>query len=154
MILLFFTFWIVLNGRVTWEILWLGAAISGLAMLFLWKGCDWSWKKEGRLYRCVPLLIAYSGVVIWEIIKANLNLIRVIYRGRPDPVVRVVETRLKTRLARMVLANCITLTPGTITLACRENELTIHCLTPEMAEGLDHTVFERRLEKMEEALHG
>lgn len=147
-------FWVVLNGRLDLEIVCLGAIIAGLTMLFMCKCCDWSWKKEGRLYLFIPQIIAYSGAMIWEIIKANWALARVVYHGRPNPVVRTVHTRLKTRLARMVLANSITLTPGTITLSCKGDEITIHCLTAEMAEGLDHTVFEKRLEKMEEALHG
>ena len=54
----------------------------------------------------------------------------------------------------MLLSNSITLTPGTITLSCRGDELTVHCLRPEMARGLENTVFERKLRRIEEALHG
>ncbi|MBQ6803932.1 MAG: Na+/H+ antiporter subunit E [Clostridia bacterium] len=154
MAVLTYGFWVVLNGKITWEIMLLGLPVAALAMFFVCACCDWSLKKEGRLYRCVPQLIVYAGVVIWEIIKANLVLGRTVYRGRPRPVVRTVETGLKSRFARMVLANSITLTPGTITLSLKGNHLTVHCLTPEMAEGLDCTVFEKRLKKMEELLHG
>ena len=154
MAILMYAFWLTLNGRLTGEILLLGIPVMGIAMLFLCKFCDWSLKKEWGLYRCIPLLAAYAGVVIWEILKANLAMARVVYRQQPKPVVRTVNTRLKTRMARMLLANSITLTPGTITLTLKGDEITIHCLTPEMAEGLDHTVFEKRLEKIEEVLHG
>lgn len=154
MTVLIYAFWLVLNGRLTWEIAALGAAVTALALLFLFKCCDWSWRKEGGLYRCAPRVIAYFGVLIWEIVKANLTMARVIYRGKPSPVVRTVHTQLGSRLARMVLANSITLTPGTITLSCRGDELTVHCLTAEMAQGLDNTAFEIRLRKIEEALHG
>ena len=154
MALLFFSFWIVLNGRVTWETAGLGAALTLLGMLFLCRACEWSLKKEINLYRAMPLIIAYAAVVVREIVKANLAMIPVIYRGKPEPSVRVIRTGLRTRLGKMVLANSITLTPGTITLACRGDELTVHCLTRNAAEGLDHTVFEARLEKIEEALHG
>lgn len=154
MALLILLFWVALNGRLTWEIVGLGAAVTALAMLFLCRFCDWSWKKELGLYRACPCIVAFVATVIWEIIKANLALCRIVYRGRPDPVVRVIRTGLKTRMGKMLLANAITLTPGTITLACRGDQLTVHCLTPKMAEGLDDLVFERRLLKMEEALHG
>lgn len=153
MAVLMYGFWLALNGRLTGEILLLGIAVVGIAMLFMCKCCDWSIKKEAGIYRCVPLLIAYGGVVIWEILKANLALVKVVYHDRPAPVVRTVNTRLKSRMARMLLANSITLTPGTITLSLKGDEITIHCLTPEMAEGLDHTVFEKRLERIEEVLH-
>ena len=154
MMLFVWVFWTALNGRLTWEIAGLGAAVALLAMLFACALCDWSWKKEGRLYRALPLILAYGCVVIWEIVKANLALCRVVYAGKPEPVVRVIRTGLKTRLGRMALANAITLTPGTITLSCEGNELTIHCLRPEMARGLEETVFEKRLLKIEEAFHG
>ncbi|MBR1586194.1 MAG: Na+/H+ antiporter subunit E [Clostridia bacterium] len=154
MALILFAFWVILNGRLTWEIAWIGALITALGMLFLCACCDWSLRREGGLYRSVPLLIGYAFTVIVEIVKANLKLCRVVYRGTPDPVVRAIPTALTTRMARMVLANSITLTPGTITLACREGELVIHCLTPDMADGLDDTVFERKLRRIEEALHG
>ena len=154
MAVLTYIFWIVLNGRITWEIAWLGAVVTALAMLFLCACCEWSLKKEWNLYRAIPMMAAYSGVMIWEIAKANFSLAKVVYHKKPEPVVRTVHTGLKTRLGRMILANSITLTPGTITLSLKGNEIKIHCLTPEMAEGLDHTVFEKRLEKIEEVLHG
>ena len=154
MILLIWVFWVALNGRLTVEIAALGAGFALLMMLFCGAFCDWSWKKEARLYRALPLIIGYAFGLIWEIVKANLALCRVVYAGKTDPVVRVIPTGLKTRLGRMALANSITLTPGTITLSCTGNELTVHCLRPEMAEGLDQTVFEKRLLKIEEALHG
>lgn len=154
MAILIYGFWLVLNGRLTGEIMLLGIPVMGIAMLFACKFCDWSLKKEWGLYRCIPLLIAYMAVVVWEIIKANLALTRVVYRKQPQPVVCTVQTKLKSRMARMLLANSITLTPGTITLTLKGDELTIHCLTPEMAEGLDQTVFEKRLQKIEEVLHG
>ena len=154
MILLIWAFWVALNGRLTFEIAGLGAGFALLLMLFCCAFGDWSWKQEGRLYKALPLIAGYAFVVIWEIVKANLALCRVVYGGKTDPVVRVIHTDLQTRLARMALANSITLTPGTVTLACDGSALTVHCLRPEMAEGLDQTVFEKRMLKIEEALNG
>ena len=154
MMLLIFAFWVGLNGRITWEIAGLGAGIAALGMVFLCRACDWSLKRETKLYRAVPLLTAYAAAVVWEIVKANLALCRVVYFGRPDPVVRVIHTGLQSRFFRMLLANSITLTPGTVTLSCEGQDLTVHCLTPRMAEGLDDSVFERKLVKMEAALRG
>ncbi len=154
MTLLIFLFWVVLNGRVTWEIGLLGAAVTALGLVFLCRECSWSLKKEAKLYRVAPRIILYCLLVIWEIVKANLKTAIVVWRGQTDPVVRTVETSLKTRFGKMALANSITLTPGTITLSCTENRLTVHCLTQEMACGLENIVFERSLLKIEEALHG
>ena len=111
MMLFIWVFWVALNGRLTVETAALGLLLSGLAALFACAFCDWSWRKEGKLYQALPLILAYAGVVIWEIVKANLKLCQVVYGGRPEQVVRTIHTSLKTRLGRMALANSITLTP-------------------------------------------
>ena len=154
MALLFFLFWLVLNGKVNWEIAAFGVAVTALAMAFACKACGWSLSREKRLYLAVPRIIGYIGVLVWEILKANLKTFRVVWGKGPDPVVRTIHTGLATRLGKMALANSITLTPGTITLDCRGDELTVHCLTAEMAEGLDETVFEKKLKRIEAVLHG
>ena len=154
MMLFVWVFWTALNGRLTWEIAGLGAAVTVAAFVFLCGSCDWSLKKEFRLYAALPLIVDYAVTVICEIVKANLALFPIVYGGKPEPMVRTIHTALKTRLARMALSNAITLTPGTITLACEGDELTVHCLTPALAQGLDHLIFETKLERIEATLHG
>ena len=154
MALAFFLFWMILNGRWTRETALIGVAVTLAAMLFMWKTCDWSFKKEGRLYLVLPRIIGFVLTVIWEIVKANLNMCNIVYFGEAEAVTRILHTRLTTRLAKMALANAITLTPGTISVNFQGDELTVHCLRPELAEGLDDLVFERKLLKIEEALHG
>ena len=154
MALLFFLFWMVLNGKVTWETAAFGAAVCALAMTFACRACGWSLDREKRLYAAAPRIIGYLGVLLWEILKANLKTFRTVWGSGPDPVVRTIRTGLVTRMGKMALANSITLTPGTITLDCRGNELTVHCLTAEMAEGLDENIFEAKLKRIEAVLHG
>ena len=50
----------------------------------------------------------------------------------------------------MVLANSITLTPGTLTVSLEGNDLLIHALDRDMARGVDESVFVRHLRRMEE----
>ena len=59
------------------------------------------------------------------------------------------RTTLRTRVARVLLANSITLTPGTITVTLEGDELTVHCLDKTLAEGLSDGIFVRELEKLE-----
>ena len=60
-----------------------------------------------------------------------------------------VHTNLKTETARVILANSITLTPGTITVSLTEQELLVHCLDKSLAEGMEDSEFVRLLEAME-----
>ena len=154
MALTFFLFWMILEGKWTLETVAVGAAITAAAMAFAWKACDWSFQKEWKLYRASFRIIGYCLTVISEIVKANLKMCGIVYWSTSDGVVRTIHTNLQTRLAKMALANAITLTPGTITVAMEGGELTVHCLRPELAEGLDDLIFEKKLLKIEEALHG
>jgi multicomponent Na+:H+ antiporter subunit E len=62
--------------------------------------------------------IVYLFVFIWECIKANFDVAyRVLHPAMPiRPGIVKVKTTLKSELARTLLANSITMTPGTITV--------------------------------------
>ena len=67
-----------------------------------------------------------------------------------EPVIVRVHTDLKSETARVILANSITLTPGTITVSMTDNDLLVHCLDKSLSEGMEDSVFVRLLKKMEE----
>lgn len=56
---------------------------------------------------------------------------------------------LKSGLARVILANSITLTPGTITVGLEGSDFYVHCLDREFAKGMESSVFVELLRKME-----
>ena len=151
MLLVFFLAWIVFNGRVTWEIAWIGAAVSLLMYLFMCKFLDYSPGREKKFYRMIPFLCRYIAVLVKEIVLANIGVCRILMnrRLRVEPVLVRVKTNLHTQTARVLLANSITLTPGTITVSVRENELLVHCLDVSLSEGMEDSVFVKMLENME-----
>ena len=59
MSVLFFALWLLLNGRITVEILCFGAAIDALLLAFMIRFMGWSWKREARLLEMYPLLGYY-----------------------------------------------------------------------------------------------
>ena len=69
----------------------------------------------------------------------------------PEPVLVHIHTNLRTDTARVLLANAITLTPGTITVSLDADVLTVHCLDRSLSEGLENSSFEQLLLKIEEA---
>ena len=151
MLPLFFIVWIIFNGRVTWEIVLFGIAISGLMFAFVCKFMDYSMEKERKFYKKCPLFCKYVVLLVKEIIKANLAVCHLILTRREvtEPVIVKVHTNLKTETARVILANSITLTPGTITVSLTEQELLVHCLDRSLAEGMEDSEFVRLLEAME-----
>jgi multicomponent Na+:H+ antiporter subunit E len=60
------------------------------------------------------------------------------------------DADLKSELAKVMLANSITLTPGTITVSVEDNHYCVHCLDRELGAGIENSVFVELLEKIEE----
>ncbi len=152
MIFLIFAVWLILNGKVTVEICLFGVGISAALFYFMCRFMEYNWKRELLLYRLMPWFIRYVWVLIEEIVKANVCVLKLIVSPelQPEPALVYFETGLKSGTARMMLANSITLTPGTITVSVEDNRFCVHCLDVELAEGLEDSVFVKLLEEMEE----
>jgi len=152
MFILFFLIWVIFNGQLTAEIAAFGVVIAGVMYWFLCKFFNYSPRYDLFLCRKAPLLLHYIFTLIVEILKANLAVFKLIYTAEYElePAVVHFKTDLQTTFARVLLANSITLTPGTITVALTDNEYTVHCLDKELAEGISSSVFVKLLTKIEE----
>ncbi|PKL28292.1 MAG: Na+/H+ antiporter subunit E [Spirochaetae bacterium HGW-Spirochaetae-2] len=101
----------------------------------------------------ILFFILYIGVLLVEICKSNIDVaLRVVQPVIPiQPGIVKVSTRLTSRLGRWVLANSITLTPGTITVETKGGDLYIHWISVT-ADDVDSatkkivTQFEKYLE--------
>lgn len=146
-----FLLWVVLNGQWNLEIACFGIVISAAVFWFCCKFLDYSVKKEIGFYRLLPYIIAYFFGLVWEIVKANVDAIRLAlsFRNEIDPVVVKFKSDLRTDIAKAILANSITLTPGTITVAVEGDEFTIHALDRDLVRGIDESVFVKRLRRIE-----
>ncbi|MCG7963956.1 MAG: Na+/H+ antiporter subunit E [Candidatus Thiodiazotropha taylori] len=73
-------------------------------------------------------LLRYLGTFIVALVQANLDMARrVLSPSLPlQPAVVEVETNLKSPLGRLILANSITLTPGTLTVDVQDEVLLVH----------------------------
>lgn len=152
MLPLFFLVWVAFNGRLTLEIALFGAAVAGAVFAFICRFMDYSWKKELRFYKRLPLFCQYGYRLTREIVLANLTVSRMILtrKEQMEPVLVRVHTDLKTETARVMLANAITLTPGTITVAMTDKDLLVHCLDKSLSEGMEVSGIVRLLQKLEE----
>ena len=154
MAILLFVFWIMLNGRLEADVL-ISGAVSALAIWgFMICFTGWSIKKEKQALILFPSVIAYFVRLFIEIFKANIGVLKIIVNGKTDPYIRTIQTPLKTKMARVLLANSITLTPGTVTVRLEGDTLTVHALTGKIAEGLTDFSLEKRLMRMEEKAYG
>ena len=152
MFFVLFAFWLLLNGRWTAEIALTGAAVCGLVYLFLWKYLGYSPRKEWQAARRLPGLAAYALWLVGQIFASAAATIRLIWSPRliAEPRLVAFRSRLRTRAGRTLLANSITLTPGTITADQTGDRFLVHCLDSDFAEGLADSEMEKRILRIEE----
>lgn len=150
MFLVFFVLWVVFNGRLTWEIAAFGAVISAALYAFCCAFLEYSPKKDLKHLKRIPGVLRYLGVLFTEIVKSNLALIRVVFARKIEIQPKLVT--FKTPLegtSKSILADSITLTPGTISVHSEGDTLTVHCLDEQFMDGITNTPFQRELLKME-----
>jgi multicomponent Na+:H+ antiporter subunit E len=95
----------------------------------------------------------YWGWLIKEIVLANVDVAKAIvgFKGAAVlPTVFKVRASQRTEVGRVIYANSITLTPGTVTIAVDDDQLTIHALTPGAVEGLESGEMDRRVSGIED----
>ncbi len=90
--------------------------------------------------RQVVGLILYQPWLFWEITLSSLQVAYLVLHPRMkekmDPQLIRFKTKLKSQFAKVTFAQSITLTPGTITVSIKEDEMTVYALTGAAAESL------------------
>lgn len=152
MYLLLVLFWIILNGKLTTEIMVLGLVFAAAVYAFAYKFLGLTWNREKKFWRALFWGIQYLVILIKEIIVANIAVLKIIFspNRKIHPVLVKFPAPLKNHLLQVILADSITLTPGTITVRLYEEKFEVHCLDESMAEGLNDSIFVKMLKKWEE----
>ena len=119
--------WLIANGTLAPDTVIAGAVISAvIALLFA------AFSQVYSVIRWSPRVIynylLYLGVFLYELVKANLNVMRYVYSPHIDihPGIVEIKTSLRSPMGRLALANSITLTPGTLVVDMRGDSLFIH----------------------------
>ena len=151
MYLIFLALWIIFNGKVTLEIVLFGLVIAAALDFFVIKFMDYRPQTTLKAIRLLPQMLLYFLVLLREIFKANIQTTKLLYSAKyeVEPLLVTFRPGLKTDTARVVLANSITQTPGTITVTLEGDEFVVHCLDKELADGIENSVFVALLRRME-----
>ncbi len=152
MFVIFFALWLIFNARITLEICLFGIVLSAAMYVFIWKIFGYKPRYDWLMLRLSGRCICYFLVLIWEVIKANIAVLKLIFTPRVEVEPKLVyfKVDLQTDLAKLFLANSITLTPGTITADIDGNEYCVHALDGAFAGGMEESTFVMQLKKMEE----
>ncbi|WP_287600664.1 Na+/H+ antiporter subunit E [Thiothrix sp.] len=123
-------FWLMLSGKLDTDVLIVGAVASLIIALLYRDGLSFFTE-----FRFTPQAIVagfrYYGYFLRELFKSNLKMAAIVLSPSLPitPGIVKVRTRLKSRMGRLMLANSITLTPGTLTVEMAGEWLYIHCVT-------------------------
>ncbi len=153
MFLVYFIFWLILNGRITVEVCLFGIVISAAVYWFTCKFMDHSVEKEKKVFRNVGRFLRYVYVLVLEIVKANFAVMHMILTEEEEvqPVLVNFESPMESPAGKALLADAITLTPGTITVSLEGSEYVVHCLDESLAPGMSDSIFVELLSEMEKS---
>lgn len=149
-----FVFWVMLNGTLAGDVLAVGLVAALVIALVFRDG--FAVIAELRLTpRAILATLGYVPFYLKELFKSNLGLAAVVLSpALPlNPGIVKVRTKLQSRMGRMLLANSITLTPGTLTVELDGEWLYVHWVTVDSTDSAAATAsivagFERYLEVM------
>ena len=151
MYILLLLFWIILNGKITLEILAFGVVFAAAIFWFMCKFLDYSPRYELCVARNTIWILTYFVVLIIEIFKAAISVYKLVYSRKIEiqPQMVFFDVDIESEFLRFVLANSITITPGTITVDVDDNHFCVHALDYTLAEGIENSVFIKMLKIME-----
>lgn len=145
--------WLVFSGQFDFFHLTLGV----LSALFVtWISADLLFDDrtsdfETRL-RQGGRLSFYLIWLLWQVVLANIHLLALAFgpRNQIQPSIVRCRTNLKSDFEKFLLANSITLTPGTITVKIIGDEVYVHSISQKTAEGLNDGEMEKRIAAISE----
>ncbi|WGI16719.1 Na+/H+ antiporter subunit E [Methanonatronarchaeum sp. AMET-Sl] len=76
--------------------------------------------------KMITLLVYAIGPLFYRITKANIDIAWRVITGKITPGIVKIKTGLKNDLSITMLANSITLTPGTLTVDHKDDEFYVH----------------------------
>lgn len=94
---------------------------------------------------------AYYTWLIKEIILSNLLVVKHIWLGNKSisPVFATITASQKTEIGKVIYANSITLTPGTVSVNLEGDRIMVHALLQETIKELESGEMDRRVAQLE-----
>ena len=138
--------WLALSGTLRGEFL-TGGIISAAVVLFVKEaifhpsdlfGFERPPSRFSWLVGTMCRLAFYFPLLLWEIAVANIHVVRLVLDPRMpiNPSLVEFESPLRTEASNAVLANSITLTPGTVTVDMSAHRFIIHCISETSRQGI------------------
>lgn len=130
-------FWLIISAKVDLQHIFIGAFISFLIVLF-WQNLGSKLPTKPNI-RALLRLGYFLALLIGYIIQANFSVAKTLLFSDPPakPVFMLMEPSIESNWGRVLLATCITITPGTVTIDVdpETGVFIVHALTEQT--GID-----------------
>lgn len=140
LIVILSVFWFVLSGRVGLQyLIFMAASIAIVLVANPERPFGTSPSRRGRgltdRLRSTLHLGRYLAWLMWNVLKANVEVAIMILRPRMPirPQLMVFRSTHESRVSRVLVANSMTLTPGTITVDLQDDQYLVHAIHPASA---------------------
>lgn len=142
-------FWLLNSNHYTLFMLMLGG-ISTAVVLFLAHRMDIT-DHEHQPVHLSSKIPAYYLWLLKEVVVSNISVVKHIWIGNKSisPTLSTLKTRQKTDIGKVIYANSITLTPGTVTVDVVGDRLMVHSLLKEGMDVLQTGEMDRRVHQLE-----
>ena len=145
--------WLVFSGK--FDLLHAGFGAFSIALI-LWRTNRFVVSKRrpeesAALAGIRPFrFVAYIAWLVKEIVVANIDIAKIVLkRDMPiDPALIRFDSGLRTDLARVMLGNSITLTPGTLTVEIEGSRFLVHGISADGATGPVIDEMQRKIAEM------
>lgn len=144
--------WLLLSGYFDVPLLLaFGVFSCTVAVFFAWRAESIDPEERPLRPGLNPGLVSYWPWLLWQIVLSNIDVAkRIIDPKLPiSPTLIDLKPTQRSDLGRMIYANSITLTPGTVTTTLKGDTLQVHALTREGAESLREGDMDRRVTRLE-----
>ena len=139
--IVFFILWIIFSGRLDPFHLGMGV-FSSIFVAIACRNLMVQEEEKGVRERLSQAML-FPSYLLWligQILKANIHVLRLAFASRVreklDPQLVSFDTVLSDDLARFILANSITLTPGTVVVRIDGTRFMVHAISKQMAQDL------------------
>jgi len=153
MVLMLWLFWVAITASVHYQGLLVGAVLAYFLALL---NRDLFFARTERplfAWYTLVLFMRYGLHLIVAVIVSSLQVAYLaLHPAMPiSPGMVRYPLALKKDLSKVILANSITLTPGTLTVLMEEDEIVVHALTEENARAEVNWPLAAELEAIEKA---
>lgn len=143
-------FWLLNSGHYTALMLSLGGASIAFVIYI-------SHRMDVIDHESLPLHLSWTKLpvyILWllkEVVVSNISVVKHIWLGNGSisPTLSTMQVSQKTEIGKVIYANSITMTPGTVTVDLVGDQITVHSLLRENIDTLELGEMDRRVSQLE-----